>query len=104
VLEWHKERIEHWKQFRKTFKDGSHSLNETCEVRIDTHQVAINLIQSGAFDADNSEVQRLRAALGHIHAIAQSELDDLQYEGQRKTWEEILLTVEEALKGDGNDA
>jgi len=51
VLDWHKERIEHWKQFRKTFKDGSHSLNETCEVRIDTHQVAINLIQSGAFDA-----------------------------------------------------
>jgi hypothetical protein len=61
VLEWHKERIEHWKQFRKTFKDGSHSLNETCEVRIDTHQVAINLIQSGAFDAPDGEVQRLRA-------------------------------------------
>lgn len=79
-------------------------------------------IQSGAFDADESEgtwkatsefafrlndqleaeVQRLRAALGHIHVIAQSELDDLQYEGQCKTWEEILLTAEEALKGDGN--
>ena len=50
------------------------------------------------------EIQRLRAALGHIHAIAQSELDELQYESQRKTWEEILLTAEEALKGDGNDA
>ena len=60
-------------------------------------------IESGAFDAEpNGEVQRLRASLGHIHAIAQSELDELQYESQRKTWEEILLTAEEALKGDEN--
>jgi len=54
-------------------------------------------ILSGAFDADNTEIQRLRAALSHIHVIAQSELDELQYESQRKTWEEILLTAEEAL-------
>jgi hypothetical protein len=88
VLEWHKERIEHWKQFRKMFKDGSHSLNETCEVRIDTHLVAIGLIQSGAFDAEQmknfedflqnyedfqrkyehyqTEIQRLREALDFV--------------------------------------
>ena len=89
LLEWLKE------QFKTCGDDvtGCEALNN----------VMLKIV-TGAFDAPDGEVQRLRAALGHIHAIAQSELDDLQCEGQRKTWEEILLTVEEALKGDGNDA
>jgi hypothetical protein len=74
-------------------------LNKKCPTAWETMQA----IKSGAFDAEpDGEVQRLRAALGHIHAIAQSELDELQYESQRKTWEKILLTAEEALKGDEN--
>lgn len=113
VLDWHKERIEHWKQFRKTFKDGSHSLNETCEVRIDTHQVAINLIQSGAFDVTlkgveeyyslqykhgqaQQEIQRLRAALERIKKWA----DDPEPVTMLKIWN----LANETLKGDGNDA
>lgn len=46
ILKYHRNRIEHWKQFRKEFKDGSYSLTEACEIRIDTHQVAINHINS----------------------------------------------------------
>lgn len=58
LLEYHRERIEDWKQFRKTYKDGSHSLQEACEIRIDAHQVEINLIESGTFD-DHSAQQEI---------------------------------------------
>lgn len=54
LLNYHRERIAHWKQFRKEFKDGSYSLSEACEIRIDTHQVAIKLIESGFFELKES--------------------------------------------------
>lgn len=49
LLEYHKGRIEYWKNFRKRYKNGSYSLNEACEIRIDTHQTIINMILTGSF-------------------------------------------------------
>lgn len=46
MKQYHIDRIEHWKQFRKEFKDGSYSLQESCEIRIDTHQVALKMLDS----------------------------------------------------------
>lgn len=50
LIAYHKERILHWKRLRREFKDGSYSLNEICEIRVDTHEVVIKLIESGKFD------------------------------------------------------
>jgi len=98
IIEYHQNRIEHWKQFRKEFKDGSYSLQESCEIRIDTHQVAINHINSlspNVISDKDTLIKELDAELQGIKEHSGNLLHE-----RDSAWDEIQLkdTIIESLE------
>ncbi len=89
VLEWLKEKQKKQEEYRDRLEIG-HPYWEYHEGAYDYLSLAVEEFESGAFDADNTEIQRLRAAL----EMAQSEL---RWGDSENAIERVERIIDEAL-------
>lgn len=94
VLEWLKEQQKRQEEKRDRL-EIDHPYWEYHEGASDYLSLAVEEFESGAFDADNTEIQRLRAALDWLKRRFEEEWT---YElGTGEVVEEIIVKFEEAL-------